>query len=152
MANVKVVLTAIVMWLMTHPAAAQGLASFAGNWRGSATVVTGEGQQERFRCSANNSSQGNRLTVGLRCANQGGNFDLRAYFSQSGSSVTGTWEDRTYGNSGTLSGSASAGSMQFSMTGGAIAGQVTLFRSGNSLHLRGSFTSGIKTLTVAMSQ
>lgn len=126
---------------MSEPA---GVSSLVGTWTGSGTVMLGNGGSERLTCrayySARDGSSG--LGVALRCASTSYKIDLRSAIALTGSRVSGTWEERSFNATGTVSGSATSGSLKLSFSGstsgsmsvsyGASSQRVTISSMGNA--------------------
>ena len=109
-----------------------GFSGLGGSWSGSGQVRLEKGR-EAVRCSASYvaRSGGTALGLSLRCASASGRVELRASLTASGSSVSGSWEERTYGLSGQVSGSASGSSLRLSFSG-SVSGAMTVTTSGGS--------------------
>ncbi|MBP9668931.1 MAG: hypothetical protein KBE09_01440 [Candidatus Pacebacteria bacterium] len=101
-------LLAYIALLTGHAAyAASPFDPFVGYWKGNAVGKVSDGNQEGLTCTTNNSLQANdTLRIVLRCANAAG-VSLKVYTTVklSAGKLSGTWEERTYGVSGTVSGS-----------------------------------------------
>jgi hypothetical protein len=96
-----------------------GLSSLAGTWSGGGTVALGDGGTERLTCRAYYTARdaGTALGVALRCASTSYKIDFRSSIKVSGGRVSGTWEERSFNAAGSVSGSASAGSISLSFSG-----------------------------------
>ena len=106
---------------------------FGGSWSGAGQVRLEGGQREAIRCSANYvpRSGGTGLGLSLRCASASGRVELRATLTASGSRVSGSWEERSYGLGGQVSGTASGNSLRLSFSGG-LSGSMTVTTTGAS--------------------
>jgi hypothetical protein len=113
--------------------AASAFGGLGGSWSGTGHIKLENGQREAVRCSANyvSRSGGNALGLSLRCASASGRVDLRASLEARGSRVTGTWEERSYGVSGDVSGVANGGNLRL-VFGGSLSGAMLVTTSGNS--------------------
>ncbi len=113
--------------------AASAFAGLGGSWSGSGHIKLENGQREAIRCSANYvpRSGGNAMGLSLRCASASGRVELRASLEARGSRVSGTWEERSYGVSGDVSGVASGGNLRL-VFGGSLSGAMLVTTSGNS--------------------
>jgi len=113
--------------------AASAFTGLGGSWSGSGHIKLDSGQREAIRCSANyvTRSGGNAMGLSLRCASASGRVDLRANLEARGSRVTGTWEERSYGVSGDVSGVANGGNLRL-VFGGSLSGAMLVTTSGNS--------------------
>lgn len=137
------------------PANAAGpFANLGGSWSGGGSASFEGGQTERLRCSAfyNSSSNGNALSLALRCASTSAKIDLRGRLNYSGGTVTGSWEERSYNASGNASGSASNSGMRLRFTGGASGFMsVAATKSGQSVSLTSQGTS-LRSVRVSLSR
>lgn len=113
--------------------AASAFAGLGGSWSGSGHIKLENGQREAIRCSANYvpRSGGNAMGLSLRCASASGRVELRASLEARGTRVSGTWEERSYGVSGDVTGVASGGNLRL-VFGGSLSGAMLVTTSGNS--------------------
>jgi hypothetical protein len=88
------------------------LAHFAGTWTGAGKIVVKDGASERIRCRSNNNSKGSGLTLSLRCASDSYKFELASDISYEGGNITGSWNETSRGVVGSLTGKATASSIQ----------------------------------------
>lgn len=130
--------SAIAMVFATVPVPAMAASdnpfvSLAGTWSGSGTARFDEGKTESLRCKGYYTNNGNPNTLGLsiRCANASAKVELRASLLDTNGAVTGSWEERTYNQSGTVQGRVTPTRMTLSITGG-INGTMTVAISGSS--------------------
>lgn len=101
-------------------ASAQGaFASFNGSWRGSGNITLAGGQKERLTCKAyyNPKNGGAELGLALTCSSQANKIELRANLNSSGNNVSGSWEERAFNSSGSISGKASGDQINLSISG-----------------------------------
>lgn len=89
-----------------------------GSWRGSGQIVLSDGKTERLKCNAYYTGGGAQLGMAIRCQSESSNVEIRSKLSQSGSRVTGTWEERTFNAEGTASGQATADKISLQISGG----------------------------------
>ena len=94
--------------------------SLAGTWNGSGTASFEGGTTESLRCKGyyTNGSGGLNLGLSIRCANASAKVELRANLNYADGNVSGDWEERTYNQSGTVSGKASASKLNLAISGG----------------------------------
>ena len=115
-------------------ALAQGgtFSGLAGSWSGSGQVRLETGR-EAIRCAASYVQRGGGKALGLslRCASPSGRVELRASLAARGSRVSGTWEERSYGVSGDVSGVANGGNLRLVFRG-SLSGAMLVTTSGNS--------------------
>lgn len=92
---------------------------FGGTWRGGGNVVLSGGQSEKLTCKAyyTPKNSGAQLGIALSCASQANKIELRANLDSNGNSVSGSWEERAFNSSGSITGSASGSKMTLSISG-----------------------------------
>jgi hypothetical protein len=56
--------------------------------------------------------------MAIRCQSETSNVEIRSKLSQSGSRISGTWEERTFNAAGTASGQASGDRITLQISGG----------------------------------
>lgn len=142
-----------VMGTAAH-AADNPFPSLAGTWNGSGTARFEGGTTESLRCKGyyTNGSGGSNLGLSIRCANASAKVELRANLNYANGSVSGDWEERTYNQSGTVSGKASSGKISLAITGG-IEGSMAVNVAGSS-HSVNVSTAGpvLKGINISMSR
>lgn len=128
--------------------------SLAGTWSGSGTAKFDGGRTESLRCKGyyTNAGGADNLGLSIRCANASAKVELRASLINSNGSVTGNWEERTYNQSGTVSGRASANKLNLAISGG-IDGSMSV-SIGSGTHSVVVSTSGptLKAINISMSR
>lgn len=107
--------------------------SLVGTWNGSGTASFEGGKTESLRCKGyyTNGNGGSNLGLSIRCANASAKVELRANLNYSNGAVSGDWEERTYNQSGTVSGKASANKLNLAISGG-IEGSMNVSVAGGS--------------------
>jgi hypothetical protein len=127
------VLATVLLAVWGSAQAASAFAGLGGSWSGSGHIRLENGQREAIRCSANyvSRSGGNALGLSLRCASASGRVELRASLEARGGRVAGTWEERSYGVSGEVSGVANGGNLRL-VFGGSLSGAMLVTTNGNS--------------------
>jgi len=105
--------------------------ALAGTWNGSGTATLEGGKTETLRCKGyyTNGGGGSALGLSIRCANASAKVELRANLNYANGAVSGSWEERTYNQSGTVSGRASDNKLSLAISGG-ITGSLSLSLSG----------------------
>lgn len=117
--------------LPTPASALEGtFSALDGAWNGSGTVRLDSGKSERLRCKGYyNAKSSNSLGMAINCSNASFKINMRANLKSSGNSISGTWEEREFNQTGNVSGrqtgngfslkfsGAISGSMNVSMTG-----------------------------------
>ena len=121
--RVRVVATALVAATLPLSVAASAQSPFAqlaGTWSGSGTARFDSGKTESLRCRGYYTNSGGQQNLGLsiRCANASAKVELRANLINANGSVSGSWEERTYNQSGTVAGRASDNKLNLKITGG----------------------------------
>ena len=121
----------------TQPSkAADGpLGHFAGNWSGSGKITVQNGSSERIRCRSSNGSNasGHALSMSLRCASDSYKFELASDINSDGGNISGSWNETTRGVMGSLSGKATASTIQATANAVGFSASLAIRASGNSL-------------------
>ena len=101
-------------------AAENPFTQLAGTWSGSGTAQLEGGKTESLRCKGyyTNGAGGSALGLSIRCANASAKVELRANLSYANGAVSGSWEERTYNQSGTITGKASGTKLNLAISGG----------------------------------
>ncbi|MFN0219613.1 MAG: hypothetical protein ACKVP4_12465 [Hyphomicrobium sp.] len=131
--------TALAAVALTAPYSAAAVAaenpfpSLVGTWNGSGTAKFDGGKTESLRCKGyyTNGGGGANLGLSIRCANASAKVELRANLVYANGAVTGDWEERTYNQSGSVSGKASANRLSLAISGG-IEGSISININGGS--------------------
>lgn len=107
--------------------------SLVGTWNGSGTAKFEGGKTESLRCKGyyTNGGGGSNLGLSIRCANASAKVELRANLVYANGAVTGNWEERTYNQSGSVSGKATASRLSLAISGG-IEGSIAININGGS--------------------
>lgn len=124
-----------------------------GSWSGSGTATFDGGQKERLSCNGYYRNQGgSKLNLALRCASPSNKIEVRGDLSLSGGQVSGTWEERTYNASGTVSGSASDSGISLGFSGSAT-GSMRVSVSGSSQSVAITYQGiALKSVTMSLSK
>jgi hypothetical protein len=126
----------------------------AGTWSGSGTAKFDNGRTESLRCKGyyTNSDGPETLGLSIRCANASAKVELRASLVDKNGNVSGNWEERTYNQSGTISGRATSTRMRLAIHGG-IDGSMSVSIGGRH-HSVSVLTSGptLKAINISMSR
>jgi hypothetical protein len=147
--------TVMFVSLAASSASAQGtFASFNGTWRGSGNVTLSGGQKEKLTCKAyyNPKDGGAALGIALTCSSQANKIELRANLNSSGNKVSGSWEERAFNSSGSITGSASGNKMNLSISG-TLKGTMSISSGGSSqsVNIRTDGT-GFKSVSLTLSR
>src|SRR5690606_16098420 len=79
-----------------------------------------------------NRDDGAGLGIALRCASQSYKIELRSKILSQGTRITGTWEERTFNASGTVTGQATGSKINMSVVGGGFTGSMAVNTTGSS--------------------
>lgn len=142
-------------FLVPAVAAADGpFPELVGTWSGSGVAKFEGGKKESLRCKGyyTNTSGPHSLGISIRCANASAKVELRASLVDSGGAISGSWEERTYNQSGSVTGRATANRLNLSISGG-ITGSM-LVTVGNRSHSVAVLTSGpsLKGINISMTR
>lgn len=125
-----------------------------GTWSGSGVAKFDGGKKESLRCKGYYTNTGgpHSLGISIRCANASAKVELRASLVDSGGAVSGSWEERTYNQSGSVTGHATTNRLNLSINGG-ITGSMLVTVSHNS-HSVAVLTSGpsLKGINISMTR
>ena len=129
--------------------------SISGYWTGPGRIEFDEGASEALRCKAyyTTKDQSDRLGIVLRCASPSHKIELRAQLETHGSDLTGTWEERTFNASGTVTGQAKDQEISLSIDGGGFTATMQVVQ--DSGHQNVSITTqgvGFKKVSVALTR
>ncbi|HET6320729.1 MAG TPA: hypothetical protein VFF87_01640 [Hyphomicrobium sp.] len=122
--------------------------SLVGTWSGKGTARLEGGKSERLSCKGYYSgSGGSELKLNIICANPSTKVELRSVLKYAGGRVTGTWEERNYNQTGTITGSADEQKLRLNIGGGALKGVLSVSLGGAtqsvSLSTQGSTLQGV---------
>jgi hypothetical protein len=134
-------------------AADASLDVLAGTWRGDGTMSFESGKTESISCNGYYKGAGN-LSVAIRCKGTSSNFELRSKLESNGDKVSGSWEERTYNATGTVSGTASAGKLNVQFSG-SLTGSLEMSFSSSSQSVSvsvGTKGAGIKDVHVSLNR
>lgn len=111
------------------------LAHFAGNWSGSGKITVKDGSSERIRCRSVNNASGKGLALSLRCASDSYKFALSSDITSDGGNISGSWNETTWGLSGSLSGTATASNIQATVSAIGFFVSLSIRTSGTALNV-----------------
>jgi hypothetical protein len=98
-----------------------------GTWAGKGTARLDSGKRERISCRGYYSGKGAKiLRLNIICANPSTKVELRSVLNNSNGRVSGTWEERNFNQSGTISGSVTDSEMNLSIDGGGLNGSLKM--------------------------
>jgi len=103
-----------------------------GAWGGSGSVRLENGKTERLKCKGYyNAKAGSSLGMAINCGNASFKINMRANLKSAGSSISGTWEEREFNQTGNVSGKQTASGFSLKFTG-AISGTMNVSTTGTS--------------------
>ena len=119
-----------------------------GTWSGRGTAHLEGGKSEKLACRGYYSgSGGTELKLNIICANPSTKVELRSVLKYANGHVTGTWEERNYNQTGTITGSADDSKLHLTIGGGALTGLLSVSIGGASqsvsLSTQGSALKGV---------
>jgi len=141
--------SAVAIAMIGVPAVAGGpFSALVGTWTGTGTARLEGGKSEKLSCKGYYSgSGGTELKLNIICANASTKVELRSVLKYAGGKVTGTWEERNYNQSGTITGSADESKLRLSIGGGGLTGSLSVSIGGAtqsvSLSTQGSVLKGV---------
>jgi hypothetical protein len=94
--------------------------SMSGYWSGPGRIQYDGGVAETLSCRAyyTTKDQIDRLSIVLRCASPSNKIELRAQLLAQGEDLSGSWEERTFNASGTVTGRVTENQVSLSIDGG----------------------------------
>ena len=110
------------------------------------------GRSEAIRCTAHYvpRSGGAALGLSLRCASASNRIELRASLTLSGNRVSGSWEERSFNATGSVSGQASGTTLRLRFSG-SLEGSMLVTTSGGSQSISvRTDTSALKGVSVSL--
>ncbi|HEX2257568.1 MAG TPA: hypothetical protein VHG92_12890 [Afifellaceae bacterium] len=116
-------------------AAAGVFAGFSGGWSGDGTVHFNNGATERIRCRSRGSTSNsdNALQLTLQCASASYQFEVDGRISSSGGRLSGTWTEKQYDVTGSVSGTATGGRFRAVVSAPSLGASVNMDLSGSGL-------------------
>ena len=146
--NVLVASAIAVLMIGVPAVAGSPFSALVGTWSGKGTARLEGGTSEQLSCKGYYSgSGGTELKLNIICANASTKVELRSVLKYAGGKVTGTWEERNYNQSGTITGSADDSKVRLSIGGGALKGSLSVSIGGEtqsvSLSTQGSVLKGV---------
>ena len=147
-ANVLVASAIAVLMIGVPAVAGSPFSALVGTWSGKGTARLEGGKSEKLSCKGYYSgSGGTELKLNIICANASTKVELRSVLKYAGGRVTGTWEERNYNQTGTITGSADDSKLRLVIGGGALSGLLSVSIGGTtqsvSLSTQGSTLKGV---------
>jgi hypothetical protein len=129
--------------------------SMSGFWKGPGRIEFEQGASEALLCKAyyTTKDQADRLSIALRCASSSHKIELRAQLAAQGPNLTGTWEERSFNASGTVTGQATDQQISLSIDGGGFSATMLVIQDKG--HQSVSITTqgvGFKKVSVALTR
>jgi hypothetical protein len=121
---------AVLGAIATTALAATPFDAFLGSWSGTGQVRYDDGRAESMRCQAYYTGGGQRLHLAIRCNSAGSEIEIRGQLTESGGSVAGTWEERTFNAAGGVKGQISGSRLTLTVTGGGFSGTMSVALGG----------------------
>lgn len=113
------------MTLATPSVAEPSFAPLLGSWAGNGTYKLDDGTTERIQCDAYYTGSGSQLGIAVRCSNPKNKIEMRSKLSANGTSLSGSWEERTYNAGGEAKGTLSDSKIVITIAGG-VTGSMTI--------------------------
>ncbi len=105
-------------------------AALDGAWSGSGSVRLENGKSERLKCKGYyNAKAGSTLGMAINCGNATFKINMRANLRSAGGSISGTWEEREFNQTGNVSGKQTESGFQLKFTG-ALSGSMNVSMTG----------------------
>ncbi len=142
-------LSSIAMLAVGVPAVAGSpFSALVGTWSGKGTARLEGGKSEKLSCKGYyQGTGGTQLKLNIICANPSTKVELRSVLKYANGRVTGTWEERNYNQTGTITGSADDSKLRLNIGGGALTGLLSVSIGGEtqsvSLSTQGSVLKGV---------
>lgn len=114
--------------MMTAPAMAETVNPFAllvGKWGGNGLMTLDGNRKVRIVCDAQYSGSAAQLSLAINCTGGENKVQMRARLSVNSGRLAGTWEEKTYGVIGAVTGVATDKKVNFDVMG-AISGRMSV--------------------------
>lgn len=104
-----------------------------GSWSGAGSITVNN-NKERLRCRANYTTKnaGSTVDLAITCAGDSYKFNLSGGVNYVNGAINGSWSESAHGAAGTISGSASPGTIRASATGPYFSAFLNMKTTGNS--------------------
>ena len=130
--TVAMALSALALGASVAQSAADPLSGLSGSWSGAGQFRLENGRSEALRCSAHYAPKRDALGLSLRCASASNRIELRASLVSRGNRISGSWEERSYNVSGSVSGVGAGNSLRLGINGGGLSGFMAVTTTGGS--------------------
>ena len=116
-------IAAAILTFTAPVAAGNPFSLLVGTWSGKGTARLDSGKRERISCKGYYAGKGAKvLRLNIICANPSTKVELRSVLNYSNGRVSGTWEERNFNQSGTITGHVTDTEMKLSIDGDALRG------------------------------
>lgn len=115
-------------------ASANPFKTLSGSWKGSGKVSPLGGRAERVSCRVGYQVSGGSITQTLRCAGTDYRISATGNLSLSGTTITGSWRESTYGVGGSVRGSAKGNGVYLRISSKEFNGRMVITLSNRSNH------------------
>jgi hypothetical protein len=127
--------------------------SMSGYWTGPGRIEFSEAASEALRCRAYYTTNSDRLSIAIHCASPSQKIELRGQVTAQGPNLTGTWEERSFNASGTVTGEATDQQISLSIEGGGFSATMLVIQ--DTGHQTVSITTegiGFKKVSVSLTR
>lgn len=120
--------------LSSGAAHANPFKTLSGSWKGSGQVSPIGGRGERVNCRVGYQVSGGSINQTIRCAGTDYRISASGNLSLSGTTITGSWKESTYGVGGSVRGSAKGKGVYLRISSKEFNGRMVITVSGRSSH------------------
>jgi hypothetical protein len=108
-------------------------AAYDGAWSGTGNVKLENGKTERLKCKGyyNAKAGGSGLSIAIDCGNPSFRINMRANLAYANGEVSGSWEEREFNQSGSVTGKATPSRLSLTFSGG-VSGSMSISMGGSS--------------------
>lgn len=127
-------------------------ADLAGRWSGNGSIQLEDGSSERIRCRATYAVSGPTLNQSLTCASDSYRFELRSNVAARGTALSGSWSEVSRNVSGDLSGRASPGRYDVTVSSPIFTANLALTVQGNRQTVQIRSQGEFRAVTISMTK
>lgn len=127
-------------------------ADLSGKWAGNGSIQLEDGSTERIRCRATYAVSGPTLTQSLTCASDSYRFELRSNVAAKGNALSGNWSEVSRNVSGELTGRASNGRYDVTVSSPVFTANLALTVQGNRQNVSISSRGEFRGVTISMTK
>ena len=147
---------AVLALSLLMPAAAQAaespFANLRGSWAGSGVITMASGSKENIRCRATYAVSGPTLNQNLTCASDSYRFELRSNVAAKGAALSGSWSEVSRNVSGDLSGRASPGRYDVTVSSPIFTANLALSVQGSKQTVQIRSQGEFRAVTISMTK